>query len=256
MKNAYTPEVVAKLADFFQQTLAEAGEVLTSVAILGHKLTSKRAREYLHNGVGRRVGLVQRCVERIFEIFPPDRSEHFEREELEDLNINLHAFLLNIYGILDDIAWVVVLEVTQKEVQNRRDISLYGPEVQKYLPKETIDFLATMKDWHHNYIRNFRDSLAHRIPAYVPPKQLLPDEVKRSEELEAEILGAIKRHEFERTEALMEEKRNLGSLMPIYTHSFGDPEPSPKVLLHNQILVDLKTVVAIIGAVLFPTAEP
>ena len=255
MKNAYTPEMIPKLADFFEKALAEAGEVFTGVLMLGHQLKSPRAREYLHNGIGRRVGLVQRCVERIFQIFPPERTEHFEREELEDLNINLHAFLLNIYGILDDIAWVVVLEATQQEVNNRRKVSLYGPEVQKHLPKDTVSFLATMKSWHDNYIKNFRDSLAHRIPAYVPPKQLVGDEVKRSEELEKEILEAIKKHEFDRVEALQEEERNLGSLMPVYTHSFGDLDRSPPIYLHNQILVDLRTVAAITRATLFPGGE-
>jgi hypothetical protein len=255
MKSTYTTEILAKIAELFEKTLAEAGEVFTGVVMLGQQLKSPRAREYLHNGVGRRVGLVQRCVERIFQIFPPDRSVHFEREELEDLNINLHAFLLNIYGILDDLAWVVVLEATQQEVKDRRKVSLYGTEVQAHLPKETVDFLATMKNWHDNYIKNFRDSLAHRIPAYVPPKQLVGDEAKRSEELETEIFETIKKHEFERVEALKEEERNLGSLMPVYTHSFGDPDRSPLVYLHNQILVDLRTAAAIIRNVLLPWGQ-
>jgi hypothetical protein len=76
--------------------------------------------------------------------------------------------------------------------------------------------------------------------------------VKRSEELEKEIFEALKKHEFERVEALKEEDRNLGSLMPVYTHSFGDSDRSPLVYLHNQILVDLRTVSAIIRAVLLP----
>lgn len=252
MKTIYTPDAVAKLFDLYEQSLGEAEAAFTDVVMLGSKLTSQRAREYLHNGVGRRLGLIQRCIERMFQIFPPDRESHFDREELADLNINLHAFLLNVYGILDDVAWAVVLEATQQEVKNRRAVSLYGPEVQKQLAKETVAFLATMKPWHDNYLKNFRDSLAHRIPAYVPPKQMAGDELARSSELEQQIFEAIKKHEFERVEALEEEERNLGSLMPVYTHSFGDPEPSPHVYLHNQVLVDLRTVVAIIRAVLFP----
>lgn len=255
MKSIYTPELVAKLGDFFHQTLAEAREAFTGVLMLGNTLRSKRAREYLFNGVGRRLGLVQRCVERIFQIFPPDRTVHFAQDEREDLNINLHAFLLNVYGILDNVAWVVVLEATQKEVENRKAVGLFLPEVQKHLSKGTVDFLATMKDWHFNYMKNFRDSLAHRIPAYVPPKQLLPDEMKRSEEIEREMFEAIKNHEYERLSALKEEDRNLGSLMPVYTHSFGDPDRSPSVYLHNQVLVDLRTVAAIIRLVLLPGAE-
>jgi hypothetical protein len=256
VKSTYTAELMAKLTDFFEEAIAEAGEAFTGVVLLGHQLKSPRAREYLHNGVGRRMGLVQRCVERMFQIFPPDRSVHFQRKELEDINIYLHAFLLNIYGILDDVAWVVVLEATQQEVRDRRKVSLYAPEVQRHLPKQTVDFLATMKSWHDNYIKNFRDSLAHRIPAYVPPKQLVGNEVQRSEELEREIFEAITKHQFDRVEALQEEERKLGSLMPVYTHSFGDSDRSAPVYLHNQILVDLRTVAAIVRAVLLAGGNP
>jgi hypothetical protein len=249
MKNTYTPDALVKLEQGFEDSLTEARDMLTEVVVLGGALKSPRAREYLNHGVGRRLRLVQRCVINIYDICPLDRSELFDRDELQDLNINLHAFLLNVYGILDDLAWVVALEATQKEVQQRRDISLYGPEVQKHLPPETAAFLQTMKPWHDNYMKNFRDSLAHRIPAYVPPMRLADDEAKRSEELDKEILEAIKKHDFGRVDALKQEERKLGKLMPVYTHSFGDPDASAPVYLHSQVIVDLKTIVAIIRSV-------
>jgi hypothetical protein len=249
MKNTYTPEALVELQRAFEVSLAEAREMLTEVIVLGGALKSPRAREYLNHGVGRRLGLVQRCVIRIYEICPLDRSELFDRDELEDLNINLHAFLLNVYGILDDLAWVVALEATQTEVQRRRDISLYGSEVQKHLPPETTSFLQAMKNWHDNYMKNFRDSLAHRIPAYVPPMRLTDEEAKHSEELDKEILESIIRHDSGRLDALKEEQRKLGKLMPVYTHSFGDPDASAPVYLHSQVIVDLKTIVAVIRSV-------
>lgn len=249
MKNTYTPEALAQLARGFDESLAQAREALFDIMRLGSTLKSQRAREYLHNGVGRRLRIIQRCVVKIYEICPLDRSDLFEEDELEDLNIYLHAFLLNVYGILDDLAWVVALETTQAEVKQRRDISLFGREVQKHLPQGTVDFLQSMKKWHDNYIKNFRDSLAHRIPAYVPPMRLTDEEAMRSQEIEKEMFESIKKHDFDRVEALKEEERKLGKLMPVYTHSFGDPDASDPVYLHSQVIVDLKTVVAIIRAV-------
>lgn len=249
MKNTYPPEAITQLGQGFADALDEAQATLTEVIRLGFSQKSPRAREYLHNGVGRRLELLQRCVTNIFRIIPLDRSHHFEREELADLNINLHAFLLNVYGTLDDLAWVVVLEATQSEVKRRQDVSLYGRVVQKHLPEETTRFLEKMKSWHDNYIKNFRDSLAHRIPAYVPPMGLTDEEAKRSEELEKEILQRITQHDFSAAETLEDEQSALGSLMPVFAHSFGDADASSPVYLHNQVIVDLKTVVAIIRAV-------
>lgn len=249
MQNTYSPEALVTLEEGFEDSLDEARKMLTEVVVLGGKLKSPRAREYLNHGVARRLGLVQRCVINIYDICPLDRSELFEPDELEDLNINLHAFLLNVYGILDDLAWVVALEATQTEVQRRRDISLYGSKVQKHLPPETTAFLRTMKNWHDNYIKNFRDSLAHRIPAYVPPMQLTDEEAKRSEALEKEIIEGIKKHDFGRADSLKQEQGKLGKLMPVYTHSFCDPDASAPVYLHSQVVIDLKTIVAVIRSV-------
>jgi hypothetical protein len=249
MKSTYTPEALRQLEQGLGESLSQAREALTEVLVLGGAVKSRRACEYLSQGVGRRLELLQRCVINIYDICPLDRSELFEHDELEDLNINLHAFLLNVYGILDDLAWVVVLEATQSEVKNRRDISLYSRQVQEHLPPETTTFLRTMKNWHDNYIKNFRDSLAHRIPAYVPPMRVTDEEATRSEELDREILEGIKKHEFDRVDALKKEQGKLGKLMPVYTHSFGDPDASAPVYLHSQVIVDLKTVVAIIRSV-------
>ena len=103
MKNTYTPESASQLARGFDESLAQAREALFDIMRLGSTLKSQRAREYLHNGVGRRLRIIQRCVVKIYEICPLDRSD-LSKDELEDLNIYLHAFLLNVYGILDDLA--------------------------------------------------------------------------------------------------------------------------------------------------------
>jgi hypothetical protein len=67
-------------------------------------LTVERAQEYVGHGVCRRLKTIRRCIENIFEIFPIARKELLSEEERSDLVINLQAFIINIYGLQDNLA--------------------------------------------------------------------------------------------------------------------------------------------------------
>ena len=150
---------------FFQQTLKK-----------------EKAHEYLMQGVGRRLKTLARCINNIFITFPPNQVEHLSKEALTDIDINLHAFFINVAGVFDNLAWVFVYEngLLGKSKEGRiprNRVGLFYEETQKHLKTELRDYLNTdsMKSWYESYSKNYRDTLAHRIP-FICATQL----VKRS----------------------------------------------------------------------------
>ena len=77
---------------------------------LSGNLRQEKAKEYLFHGAVRRLRVIYRCINNIFTIFPLERATLLNRDELDDVMINLHAFFVNIFGILDNLAWVFIHE--------------------------------------------------------------------------------------------------------------------------------------------------
>ncbi|MFW6144687.1 MAG: DEAD/DEAH box helicase, partial [Candidatus Natronoplasma sp.] len=97
------------------------------------------------------------------------------REELKDVDINLHAFFINIFGLLDNMAWVIVHENIGSATDiDKKKVGLYQTETQKVMKYEFKQYLNAdrTKKWHNEYLKNYRNALAHRIPLYVPPKRI------------------------------------------------------------------------------------
>jgi hypothetical protein len=89
-----------------------------------------------------------------------------------DAAIAIQAFTMNAFGCIDNIAWIWVHE---KDIKNgngtelqRKHVGLRKPKVHDKLTKEFQAYLATRQDWFDSLV-DFRDSLAHRIPLYIPP---------------------------------------------------------------------------------------
>ncbi len=185
------------------------------------RLKNEKAREYLMQGVGRRLKTLTRCINNIFTTFPPGQVEHLSKEALTDIDINLHAFFINVAGIFDNLAWVFVYENDllgkSKEGKIPRDwVGLFNEETQKHLKVELRDYLNTdsMKSWYRSYSKSYRDTLAHRIPLYVPPSLLSEADAKEYQIIEEQIqalgfstLGDIdKSHELRDRQKILDER--------------------------------------------------
>lgn len=218
-----------------------------------HAFREERSREFAHHGFGRRVLLLSRCMFNIFAVCPPDRVEKPSREERADLMINLHAFAFNVFGALDNLAWVLTVERRIKDAAGhelkRTSIGL-GPKCEALrggLSQGFRDQLATFDAW-FGQLEDFRHALAHRIPFYVPPFTANEQEHERLRAIEVERYAAISAHEFERADRLDEEEHAIGRFTPWITHSFG--ERAQIIYFHPQILADWATVRDIADATL------
>jgi hypothetical protein len=143
-----------------------ANERLHKISAL---LNDGRAKEYLLHGAARRLRLIKFCIDKAFSIYPPQRMETLSDDEQTTLCIHLQSFFANLFGLLDNLAWVVNFE-KQLNV-HRNQVGLYTKDLQKHLSKDFNDYLNSARtlDWHLTHLKEFRDSLGHRIPVYMVP---------------------------------------------------------------------------------------
>lgn len=210
------------------------------VAYLAPKLLVLHAKEYLLHGVCRRLGLINKTIRNIYTIFPPNRIEKLSLDEIDDVQINLHAFLINVYGVLDNLAWVYALQNQLDDLlENPVGIGLYRKELQRKLPVDFREYLVSerIKSWVDKYAKNYRDALAHRIPAYIPPFSLDDEESSQYQKLDSQIHIALMNNQIELLNELNLEQKKLGSISNTYLHSFYHDKSQP-VNLHHQILED------------------
>jgi hypothetical protein len=71
---------------------------------------NSKAQEYAIHGFSRRLKSLVRCIDNIYRILPPDRVDLPSSEELSDANINLQAFVFNVSGSIDNLAWIWIAE--------------------------------------------------------------------------------------------------------------------------------------------------
>ena len=124
-------------------------------------------------------------------------------------------------------------------------VGLFNRKTQAFLPPALRDYLTSgpLLGWHAKYLKNYRDALAHRIPPYVPPSEVTPEEGKRFNELEAEKVDCLRNSDLEGFERVRTEQAEIGRPSWTFLHAFSEVEPPRPLLLHGQLLTDSMGVV-------------
>lgn len=234
----FTPEQIHELISGYKRVADEYEEV--TFAILQLNLMDS-AKEYAEHGFARRLKTLKRCIEQIYTICHPDRKGKPSSEELTDISIYLQSFVFNVFGAIDNLAWVWVKQNKISYAKNQ-DVRFSNPKVVDTLSQDFREYLKSLSDW-FSFQEGFRHALAHRIPLYVPPFVVNDEEAKRYKEIEFQFMGLLKEHKFEEYEKLREEQDHLGKFVPWMGHSFS--EETPQVVFHAQVLADWATVVEI-----------
>lgn len=204
-----------------------------------------RASEYANHGFSRRIYTLVRCIESIFSIAYPEREQLFTHDERKDLEINLQAFVFNVFGCLDNLAWVWVLE---KNILNHDGSALSNHSigirrtnriVRQSFSEEFREYLDTLEQW-FQHLDGFRHALAHRIPLYVPPYVVITENREEYEVFELRKKEAWQNRQLDEFERLDEQQNYLKTYQPIMTHSLA--EEAPNVIFNAQIIADFNTI--------------
>src|SRR4051794_32951033 len=108
MPRYYTEAHLKALSEQSAKVDPAAQDLLISYTY--HPYKNDRAKEYARNGFARRVTTLSRCVFNLYGLIPPETEEIPSREVLYDAQIQLQAFMANVYGCIDNLAWIWVYE--------------------------------------------------------------------------------------------------------------------------------------------------
>ncbi len=221
----FSKDALKKLADDFQ-TLDDRYRKLL-LAFVQHDFKNDRAREYGNHGFPRRLSILLRCIQNVFALLPPERTDIPSREKCLDATINIHAFVFNVYGALDNLAWIWIQEkgLTRTDGKPIPDTWVgLGPEntcVRELLPPDLQTYLKGLNEW-FEHLGNFRHSLAHRIPLYIPPYVIAAKDRDKYEGLERLKADTLKALNFAEHDRLSTEQMKLARFHPWMQHSFGE----------------------------------
>jgi hypothetical protein len=85
---------------------------------------NEQSKHYSEQGFARRIQVLRRCIDNVFKIIPPGTVKVPSKARLHDAQINIQAFLANVYGIVDNLAWIWVYERDLSASIPRRHVGL------------------------------------------------------------------------------------------------------------------------------------
>ncbi len=239
----FSQDDLEKLQEEYLAVFEKCQRLMSSYVTRDYR--NSRAQEFARQGFSRRLKTLVRCIDKIFEILPPDRIELPTSEQLSDAAINIQAFVINVFGCTDNLAWIWVREKRLRKndgspiprswvglrKQNEYVRGTFSPKFQVYL--------EGLNGWFDN-LENFRHALAHRIPLYIPPYVVPEDKLAAYRELGKQMTEAFNRQDIAEHERLSTEQEALATFMPYMTHSFE--EEAKNVVFHAQLLADFNTI--------------
>jgi hypothetical protein len=234
------------LEELWKARIGVAAETLRLIeAFTVCELKSPDAQEHACQGFGRRMKTLARCIENVFSILPPEQSDIPDTDTLSDAAINYQTFLFNIFGSIDNLAWIWVYEKPVMRADGARLPAAWiglGPkntDVRRSLSASFQAYLATRADW-FEYLEDYRHALAHRIPLYIPPYTVPIKNEAAYRELGARMTAALAQRNGKEYDRLALEQKALGVFTPLVMHSFG--EGARPITLHPQMIADFNTV--------------
>jgi hypothetical protein len=235
-----TPEQIEKIKEKLGTVQPKLHKMMLKLPYL--RFQNERAAEFMQHGYLRRVSTLARCIENAFSLIPMETEIVPERDILLDTAINIQAFYANVYGCIDNLAWVWVYEKGLDKQFNRTEVGLRAKhgKVRATLSTDFQSYLVTLDEW-FGYMAEYRDAVAHRIPLYVPPGGVKTANVDAYNELERKIQQALYvQFDGVAYERLRAEQEKLVTYQPIITHSYI--ETTARFAFHVQMVVDFMTV--------------
>lgn len=240
----FSEDLLNKLKDEFALLQSRYNTLLLTYH--QHKYRCTKSAEYAEHGFMRRLGTLLRCVQNVFEILPPDRGDGAPpRSEVLDATINIQAFVFNLFGAIDNLAWVWVSEtgLCQKDGSPLPSAWIgLGPGntfVRESLPVDFREYLSSTDSW-FKHLENFRHALAHRIPLYIPPYTVDPKREFEWQQLERNIAKAIFRGDHEEANELKRAQDEICVFRPLMLHSYT--QKSRPIIFHPQLIADFLTI--------------
>jgi len=239
LKRFFTTKQLADVRVKFKRIEGRTDRIV--VKYVSYPFKNEQAREYALHGFGRRVGTLRRCIENAFKTVPPSTVKVPAKSKLYDAQINVQGFIANAYGSVDNLAWIWVHEqgLTKKIRRTQIGLRKRHNEVRASLSAEFQKYLEGLDGW-FDYITEYRDALAHRIPLYIPPGGVRPRDAEAYNDLMQRMNNALSSFNGYEYERLSAEQSKLLVFQPLITHSVR--ETTAHFAFHAQLIADFLTI--------------
>jgi hypothetical protein len=245
----YSDDDLADLHKGYVAVTASANSL--SMRLLTYQFLQPKAREFATQGFIRRLNTLRFCIENVFEAIPPALNTPPEPRKAYDCVINLQAFVVNVFGALDNLAWILVHEKALSNDGKPMDKRAIGLSAKNKMLRRQLSggfnaYLTEKSGW-FDELGNFRDAVAHRIPLYVPPFVISPEKMAEYEEIQRlKEAAMMDEEEYDRLDAREKSISHFASLM---AHSLTE-QGNRFIQFHPQMLGDFNLVVEVAGKVL------
>jgi hypothetical protein len=235
----FSAEAIQNLADHYG-TMDERAEALI-LRFGTYNFTSLRAHEFATHGFSRRLMTLTHCIENVFSSLDPNDESIPSTYVCTDATAYIQAFLFNMFGALDNLAWIWVEEkkIKSREGNQLREervgLGKKHKEIRRTLSNEFKDYLNQNNDW-FKHLAEFRHALAHRIPLYIPRYAIVNQSAYDRLQAAKDALHA----DPEEWDRLTAEQLTHVQFQPVMMHSIG--EKSKKIVFHPQMLSDFAMV--------------
>ena len=238
----FDPDQLRTLAASYSALQQRLDSVAEAYAFFPYK--TQQGGQYATHGFLRRFNTMHHCIERVFAMLPPEQGERPADPVLLDATVYIQSFVMNVFGALDNLAWIWVSEKPLTVSKKQTGLDPKCKTVRGSFSQEMRDYLASLDAWFAHII-DFRDALAHRIPLYIPPYIVSEKDDAAYEALEARKRATKDNDEYDR---LCAEQRRLEEFHPVMKHALDDKKPP--VVFHFQLVQDFLTIEEIAGNVL------
>jgi hypothetical protein len=222
-------------------------EIATNSSTFMSKLREEESKELFQQGFWRRLGRVKESIFNIYKIYPFYKYPKLLTErQLRNLEINLESHIINFSGCLDNLA--LIWNSEKKTTQNKMDVSFFKD---KFMSKSKLsdNFKKLLekykKNLHSEYLKGFRDGLAHRIPLYIPKTPKSYDHEKTIKAIEKEVNELYKNYSenLDKIGKLHRKQDKLFVTGCYIKHSFIDN--SNLIMFHAQIIANWNSIIEI-----------
>lgn len=166
----YTNEQIAELRIGHKSTISSTNNNIDKYLALTDRLVDQ-AKEQAQFGISRRLSIMMLNINYFFTL-PLKNESEISLKQRQLANVHLHSFLINLCGIIDNMAWLWALHIQLDSVENlgkiRTKIGLFHGYFNDKLPNSMLKLTTAYSDWYKFAIEN-RHPTAHRIPPYILP---------------------------------------------------------------------------------------
>lgn len=236
---AYAKDDLAKMMDAFGSIDARFKKLREDLIM--RKYRTSRGKEFAVHGFCRRLHTLALTTQHVFEMLPPHKEGVPKKEVLDDVTIQVQAFVFNVFGAIDNLAWCWFYEKELKR-NNGKDVPaswiVLSPENTFLVPTLSQPFrehITELKTW-FDVIEGYRHGLAHRIPLYIPPYAVPDDKAAEYHDLDAKVADALSRHAWDEMEKHEAEQLAMHVFHPQIMHSFE--EGARTISFHPQMISD------------------